>query len=233
MRAFNAAEAGIESALHSGTGAENVAVTSGVSYSVNVASIGGNSGVYEMARKTMRGATEHVWLVEHDEETGDIIETPFYTGNLIAACWTSENSPAMVITIVYKEGTDSSYQTKKISVDGNVSRRAQNNFIAPTAVNGGCGKSGYSSYRIYFSDHGITTSGVDADTVLALRIRPEYADASLAVNSPSIIPKQGNIIESVGTTDGGVSRKVVVYQQYRSAPSIFDYGIYSQSSFSH
>ena len=73
-----------------------------------------------------------------------------------------------------------------------------------------------------------------SDTLIAIRVRPVYADTTIAVDSGlSIVPKQGNLIESSGFTGTGVTRKVVVYQQYPSPLAIFDSVIYSQSSFGH
>lgn len=232
-RAFNAAEAGIESALLSGTSAYDVLVASGVTYSVNVNDIGGASGVFQLTHKTNRGSVESLWLVEHDDDTGEIIETPYYTLPTIDVCWTRTNTPAVVIGVVYKEGTDGTYKIARAAVDANSAIRS-NNFAIPTAANNGCGLSEYYGYTLNFGTLGISTSGAGADTLIALRIRPEYADATLAVNGGVVgVPKQGNQIESVGTTASGLSRKVIVYQQYRTAPSIFDYVIYSQSSFGH
>jgi hypothetical protein len=67
--------------------------------------------------------------------------------------------------------------------------------------------------------------------VLALRIRPVYQDTQIAVDAPIPLPVQGRRIESIGALQSGVTRKILVYQQFRSAATIFDAAVYSQSSF--
>lgn len=228
-RAFNAAEAGIEQALKSGVGTSGPQVlTSGVTYDVSVSTVGGGSGVYALPNKTPQGVTETVWLVGHNDD-GTLNETPVYTDNTIGICWSQEAAPAaLVISILYKEGTDGTYQVKRLAVDP---MPRGNNFDTTGITTNGCGL-GYYSRTVNFLSLGLSLTGANADTLLSLRIRPEYSDAQLAIDGgAAVLPKQGNQIKSVGSTKSGVSRKVVVYQQYRSALTIFDSVIYSQSSF--
>lgn len=232
-RAFNAAEAGIEQALRTGSGITvPVTLASGVTYDVSVNVIGGAAGVFQMARKTLENNTETLWLVEH-LDTGTVDETPFYTANTIELCWSQETAPdaaaALGVTVLYIDSTDGSYQAARIAVDPDAATRA-NNFDNSAITTTGCGI-GYYGKQLDFTSLGINPA---VDTLLALRIKPYYADATLAINGGiNEIPKQGNQIESVGATGTGVSRKVVVYQQYRAPLSIFDSVIYSESAFGH
>lgn len=233
-RAFDAAEAGIESALKSGVSAANVAVATGVTYTVNVNTIGGASGVYQLTHKTTQGITETLWLVNHNAD-GSLNESPAYTTTTLPVCWSQPDSggtkAAAIISVVYKSGADGSYKVARVAADPDAVIRS-NNFDATVTVSG-CSL-GYFETVLNFTSLGINLSGASADTLLALRIRPEYADTTLAVDGGAIgIPKQGNVIESTGTTGTGVSRKVLVYQQYRSASSMFDSVIYSQANFGH
>lgn len=233
-RAFDAAEAGIEQALKTGTGTSiPVTLSSGVTYNVTVNSIGGATGVFQMAHKTLQNTTETLWLVEHDQTTGELDETPFYTASTIELCWSKETSPspaaALGVTIFYKESTDNSYQVKRVALDPALVSR-NNNFDSTNITSTGCGI-GYYGKQIDFSALGLTPT---SDAILALRIRPYYADTTLAVNGGVwAIPKQGNQIESIGETGTGVSRKVVVYQQYRAPQSVFDSVIHSDADFRH
>lgn len=233
-RAFDAAEAGIEQALKtgSGTGAP-VTLSSGVTYNVSVNSIGGASGVFQMAHKTLQNTTETLWLVEHDPTTGLLDETRFYTASTIELCWSRESSPnpapALGVAVLYKESTDNSYRVARMAIDpATVSRN--NNFDSSNITTIGCGI-GYYGKQVDFTALGIAPL---SDTLLALRIRPYYADTTIAVNGGVVeIPKQGNQIESLGETGSGVSRKVVVYQQYRAPQSVFDSAIHSDTDFRH
>lgn len=234
-RAFDAAEAGVEQALRTGTSTAGVPVTlsSGVTYNVSINSIGGATGVFQMAHETFQNTTETLWLVEHDSATGLLDETPFYTASTIELCWSRETSPdpaaALGVTVLYKESTDNSYQVARMALDpATVSR--SNNFDSTNITTIGCGL-GYYGRQVDFTVLGIAPL---SDTILALRIRPYYADATIAINGGAVaIPKQGNQIESIGETGTGVSRKVVVYQQYRAAQSVFDSSIHSDADFRH
>lgn len=231
-RAFDAAEAGIEQALKTGEGTTQT-LSAGVSYNVSVNTIGGASGVFQMGHKTFQNTTETLWLAEHDESTGALVETPYYTASTIELCWSREVAPAVPaaieVGVLYKESTDGTYKMAHVAWDPNAATRV-NNFDSTGISQTGCGL-GYYGKTLDFSVLGITPT---IDAILSLRIKPYYADTTIAVNGgASEIPKQGNQIESVGTTGTGVSRKVVVYQQYRSPLSVFDSVIYSQSGFGH
>ncbi|MFZ5845379.1 MAG: hypothetical protein ACOY0S_02820 [Patescibacteria group bacterium] len=230
-RAFSAAEAGIEAALKTGTGTGGAQVlTPGTTYNVTVVQIGGAAGVYQFPRKTLRGSVETLWLVDHTSDTA-INETPTYTSPALDVCWGAETTPpALVTTLLYKSG--GVYRIAKGAYDPDGGRRGTNNFATPTATSGGCGVATMYQRRINFTtDFGINPA---VDTLIMLRLKPLYSDTQLAVDSGgTVLPLQGNRIESVGTVGGGITRKVVVYQQFRSPGSIFDAGIYSQGSFGH
>jgi Tfp pilus assembly protein PilX len=232
-RAFSAAEAGVEEALRSGVGSGGTQVLSGgeASYAVTVASIGGAAGVFQFPKKTLRGVTETLWLVNHNA-SGQLVETPTYTASTIGVCWSSETiTPALIATVLYKESTDGSYRVAKAAFDPDATRAGTDNFTSSYTA-GGCGGTTGTAYRVT-----ITFSGLDAsinpavDTLLALRLRPVYADAKLAIDAGvQVLPLQGNKIDSTGSTSGGTNRKIVVFQQYRSPSTIFDAAVYSQGS---
>ena len=54
--------------------------------------------------------------------------------------------------------------------------------------------------------------------------------SQFAVNTPTGITSklQGYSYESSGTTEIGLTRNIIVYQQYRAASSLFDFAVYSQ-----
>jgi len=102
-RAFSAAEAGIEEALRSGQGTAGAQIlTSGVTYNVTVASVGGSAGVYHLPNRTSVGDTEAVWLVDHNAD-GSLKEVATFTGEGLGICWSYEQpiEPAVVISILY------------------------------------------------------------------------------------------------------------------------------------
>lgn len=232
-RAFSAAEAGIEEALRSGVGSGGVQTLAGgaASYDVTVATIGGAAGLFEFPKKVLRGNTETLWLVNHDTN-GALVETPTYTASNIGICWSSETTtPALVVTLLYRESTDGSYRVAKTAFDPDTARATANQFSTSYTA-GGCGVGTNTAYRAT-----VTFASLDAsvnpatDTLLALRIRPAYSDARIMIDGgATVLPVQGNKIDSTGTTASGTNRKIVVYQQYRSASTAFDAALYSQGS---
>lgn len=235
-RAFSAAEAGIEEALQSATGTNGaVTLAAGVTYSVTVNTLSGAAGLYELPKKTLQGNTETIWLVDHDQSTGAIIESPTYTSPSISVCWSRQSAtqiPALVATLLYKKA--GVYKTVKAVFDpDSVSRSPSNNFTG-TYTTGGCGGSTGTNYKatLTFASLNLTEPIVPAtDTLIALRLRPVYYDSKLYIDSgASALPAQGYIIESTGTTIGGTNRKIIVYQQYRSPSTIFDAALYSEGA---
>lgn len=221
-RAFNAAEAGIEQALKTGA-ATSGSVTGGASYTVTKTDIGGSAGVFAFPNKTTRGQSETVWLAGQDGANP-------YVGASFDVCWSSEpTTPAMVISIVYKTAAGS-YRIARAAFDPDLTRGASNNFSPVGATSGGCGDS-LTTYKqtVTFASLGVGSG----DTVLLARITPLYSDSRIEINTQSVLPLQGSRFESTSTLGSGVTRKVVVFQLYRSPPSVFDNVIYSQGDFSH
>lgn len=227
-RAFNAAEAGIEESLQTGVGSSGPQVlTEGVKYDVTVSNIGAAAGTYRLPQKSTAGITETIWLSSHTP-SGDIDYSPgsWYTGANISVCWSMETAatrPAVVIAILYIDAGN--VEVQRLAIDPDEASR-NNQFQAPDGTTNGCGLTNYYQKSINLNAMGIPS----ARQRLALRIRPEYFDTNIAVNtSGTVLPKQGNRLDSTGSTDSGVSRKVVVYQLYRAPSSIFDYVLYDQS----
>lgn len=234
-RAFSAAEAGIEATLKSGVASSGtIDPALGLSYNVTVASVNATAGSpYMFAQKTPQENTETVWLVDHGSD-GSITEAVTYSAPSIDVCWSQESpvQSAVIATILYKESSDGSYRTAKAAYDSDASRALANNFASPVASSGGCGAATNSTYMatIRFADF-VPAIDPSADILIALRIRPVYAGAQLVVVPAQTLPYQANRIESVGTTQSGINRKIVVYQQYRSAGTLFDHAVYSEGSF--
>lgn len=232
-RAFSAAEAGIEESLKTGMGTNVPQVlTSGVTYTVSKADIGGATGAYIFPKKINPGTTETLWLVNHNAD-GTLVETPTYTATGIDVCWSQETiMPAMIVSVVYKTA-GGEYRVAKGAYDPNATRALTNKFSGVTSSSGGCGTGTGTTYKqtVTFGDLSINPA---LDTLLMLRLQPVYSDAIFGVNAGSSpLPLQGAKLESSGVSGAGVTRKIVVYQQYRSPPAIFDSVIYSQGSFGH
>lgn len=232
-RAFSAAEAGIDEALGGiVTGAKTL--SSGATYNVSRSSIGGAVGVFQFPTKVTRSGGETLWLVEHTAQ-GALVEAPTYTAPSIDVCWSQEaTTPAMGVSVLYKEASDGSYRVARGMYDPDAARRATNGFSAVTAGSGGCGPGTDTTYKQTVTFASLSPSlDPTIDTLIMLRVSPFYSDATVAVSTTQALASQGVRIESSGTSGSGVTRKIVVYQQYNTPSSIFDYAVYSQGSFGH
>jgi hypothetical protein len=224
----------VEQALKNGISSAGVQMLTGgqTSYTTTVSSIGSQAGAYAFPARTTKGDAEMLWLVNHNaDET--LNETPTYTANSIDVCWSSAGSPALAVIVLFKRGA--SYLATKAAYDPDATRLASNNFASAGNVTNGCGKTNVYKQTVSFAALPASPAINPAtDTILAVRFRPIYADADIAISTGGVVlPSQGNTIVSVGQTGTGVTRKIAVTEQYRSPPSIFDAAVVSQTSFSH
>ncbi len=227
-KAFSAAEAGIEQGMSTATSSAATLSSGDAQYSVTVSQVGGAAGVLTYPRTTTKENTETVWLVGHAAD-GSLDETRVFTAPYIDVCWTKPGTtiPAIAVSILYKQG--SAYEVAKAAYDPDgATRSTADHFSAPTSQTAGseCGTADYRA-RLTFADFGIDPA---SDTLLMLRLRPVYGDTTVSVNTTAVLPLQGKQVTSVGTSEGGATRKIVVFQQYRSAESFFDAALYSQAS---
>ncbi len=233
--AFAAAEAGIEQVLKTGVGTGAVTLSPGVSYTAIPFTVGGAAGSYQFPKKTSVDSAETLWLVNHNAD-GSLNEIPTYGTFYIDLCWSGGPPvPAALVSVLYKRGA--SYYVARGGYDPvPASRSPANNFtIAATETPAThCPIGSGTNYRRTIRFDSVAAGfGLDfaTDVIIAMRIQPVYSDAQFAVYSDKVIPQQGNRIESTGTIGNGITRKIVVFQQYRSPPSIFDNVIYSQANF--
>jgi len=226
-RAFSAAEAGIEQALQ-GTFIPNATVyTTGVSYQSSSKIIGGTSDGYTMP-STNVGNIQSLWLVEHTDQN-TIDETQHYQGTSIDVCWAlpqgSSVIPAIEIVLYYKTA-GGEYVVTRGAYDPDLGARPATNFLAVDTTDGTCG----TVTGVYKKNFPIPV-GI---TPLLLRVRPFYSATTITIAPVGTsLPTQGLEISSIGKTDSGVTRKIVVKRQWPWPSSIFDYSLYSQDTLIH
>lgn len=232
-KAFSAAEAGIEQALKTGLNSGLQTLSSGTTYQATINNIGGATGIYQYPGTLSPDQEATIWLVNHDSN-GTLNEVPTYVFPSIDVCWTGGGvtTPAITVGIFYKT-SGGLYEVARGAYDPDPTRISTNHFSTPTQVGTGCGD-GSTTYKqtLTFANF-VPAINPAVSTLLALRIQPVYASTSIVINSSQTLPLQGTRIDSRGTTGAGVTRTVVVFQQYRAAASIFDYVIYSQGDFAH
>lgn len=249
QRAFNAAEAGIESVL-SGQAATGVYVPIGTganpsSYNVSVQTVGGSNAAFVFPNAVLKDNTQQIWFIGHKaDNTFDFEDPNNFNDNLLWIYWgnpgqpvnnTSDSpiTPALEVSIIYKDATG--FKIAKGVYDPST-RTASNNFIDGIDTAGG-----YTSSQIQFrkqidlEQEPYKMTGIDtgATTLYALRMRLLYNDTAQLLGaqpgeSTATFPVQGKLISSTGNA-GDVYRKVEVYESYPVMPPIFDYVLFNGS----
>ena len=219
MRAFSAAEAGIERALITGSfqsgGFDNANFTG----SVSEFGQGDDTVVYPMSLKSGEIAT--FWFNRPSD--------PVFDGSQAKICWgtAATEPPAVEVSTYYLES--GVYKISRVSLDPNAGRTATNNFTVATT--GACTIDN-ETFQFYS-----TVSLPTVGTLQFMTVKPLYnttvshkigIDVSNIVNGGSLLPSQGVKINSDGSF-AGANRSIEVYQLHPVAPSIFMNAVYSSS----
>lgn len=253
LRAFSAAEAGIEKALVTGLGAgENTITDSGdlnnATFQAEVSNFAQNLTSFNYPLEIISGDTATVWFVSHDI-TNDLVcdagaGLPCFTGTNLRVCWgdqgtagNSATTPAIQVDILYDptpsiNGSYTDLTMAHAAFDPNAGRRATNFFAAPDA--GTCtinGKVYQFQRNMTFASLGIPVVSSSSQNGLVLgRVKVLY---NTTVTQPvgfgvtgGSLPGQGRQVESTGRS-GESTRKVQVYTLYPGFPSVFDSALFS------
>lgn len=257
LRAFSAAEAGVERVLVGELVPEgdNPVDTGGpvaTTYNVSIKSSEITSGLFVYPETLSSGESATIWLVSHGDDysltcTGSVPCFRATTGE-VRICWGSPGSspePALQIGVFYAENPGN-YETIRAvydAIDPMPSRRSLplgNGFNSPDGS--GCTIAGRNfAYfrRLRFGIPGLAipaASYTARNGLLYLRLTPLYnttpqpvaIDANVGAGANSGLPAQGKFIESTGKS-GEVARKVQVFRLYPDSPDIFS-GVYSPLS---
>lgn len=245
LRAFSAAEAGVEQSLLIGTSLGDTSLGD-ASFLTSVQGAFSTGQEFVNPIGIFSGESMMFWFVSHDEDTGQLTcsDGACFTGSQIKICWgkpgtpsDSETTPAIEIGVFYTT-TPGSYSTAKIArqtFDPNTARRSSNNFSAPD--NGTCALSGDTfqfQKTINFASMGIPAGTYQtANGLQFAKVRMFYNSAethqigiSASFAGNSNLPSQGIKIVSTGVS-GDANRKIEVFQGYGEPPSIFDTAMFS------
>ncbi len=244
IRAFSAAEAGIERALVVGSAGSAQFGDAGSGYSANVSSYAEGTRSFVYPINVASGESATTWFIGHSDN-GDLIcdvSHPCFTGNSLKICWgkagTASNTsttPAVELTVYYEStpGLLSTIKVARAAFDPNSSRRSSNSFTASDS--GNCIINGVSyafQKSIQFSGLGIPAGSYNVSNGLQFaRIKLLYNtdtshEVGIDVTGSSTLPSQGQDIVSTGVA-GGSNRRVQVFQGWPEIPSIFEYSVYS------
>lgn len=245
LRAFSAAEAGIERAIIIGSDIGDTQLGD-AEFSADVSGFAEDATDFAHPLKILSGESLPLWFVAHDDNK-DIVCSgtfPCFTGNTVKVCWgesgtsaSDATTPAVEVSFFYATtpGDYSTLQIARAAYDPNSARRSTNNFDSPDL--GTCSAGGQSFAFQKTID--ISTLGIPAGSYLVqnglqyARVRMIYNstvkhgvgfDVNFAGNST--LPSQGITIESTGTS-GEANRKIDVFRGFGEVPPIFDASVFS------
>ena len=241
LRAFSAAEAGVERVLVVGSSTGIVPIGD-ASFSANVSDFAEGKYAFSFPNTFVSGEPAVVWFVSHDSNTGNLsclgAENPCFNGDRIKICWGDNAAapiPAIEASIVYLN-TAGNYATARIAraaFDDNAAGRIPpNNFVDPGgSCTIGANTFQYSTTLMFNS----FSPPVPYDTTnklqfMVLKLLYNNTSHHIGVDvtgSGSTLPSQGQLIESSGTS-GDSNRRVEVFQGYGEMPIAFYSAIYNE-----
>lgn len=245
LRAFSAAEAGVERVLIIGSDIGPTKIGD-ASFTAKVSSYSSGSKEYPNPVALYSGESAFVWFVAHAADGSFVCnaQNPCFSGSRIKVCWgkpgtasNSQTTPAVEVSIFYAAtpGDLSTVRIARDATDPNSDRRGSNNFSAPDTGTCQVGGTPYAFQKsLNFTSLGIPSTSYQSQNGLQFaRIRMIYnsdtghqvgSDVNFAGNS--LLPAQGSKIESLGSA-GSANRKIEVFQLYGEPPPIFDSSVFS------
>lgn len=232
LRAFSAAEAGIERALVIGTDQGGSFGDASFNASVTDFAAGLSSVVYPTSLKS--GESAIFWLTRPDE-TG-------FAGKYVKLCWGDEGTPigattpAVEFTVYYTTKVNDPTTLRIARATFDPTSRANNfssasigtctidgenfKFYTTIDLSNASGGLGIAKWNISGVEQYITAKILYNDSV------SHKVGIDISMNSGEVLPSQGSKIESSGTY-GDANRSIEVYQLHPMVPSIFENALYS------
>lgn len=214
LRAFSAAEAGIERSLMQGAAIDINEFTSTEDVDVTDSPLGTSNSLFV---DVASGDYAPLWLVNHNSLSQ--LGTTYFT-NSYRVCWedngTPATTPAIEVAVYYRSGND--FLVRRFAYDTVATRG--NNFTAAGITNSGCGGS---------TNRQVTIPAI-ANAVM-VRVKPHYAVTDISFEPVSgSFPRQGNVFKSCGLVENtSITRCIQATQPYKTPLSLFDNVLYARS----
>lgn len=233
LRAFSAAEAGVEQALVGISGSldfGNAQVSASV---VNFAE-GTNEFVFPV--NFFSQDQIYTWFVGHDADGKPSCTDSCFTGESVAVCWGEEGTsadssttPALEASIYYTltPGDYKSVQIARVTTDPNASRRTLNSFAGIDGQSCQIGNQTLAFKKtIVFPPLGILPGNQLQFMIIRLIYNQDQAHSLGVDGGNSFFPSQGKMIESEGSS-GLANRRLEVFQGFQEVPIVFASTIFS------
>lgn len=245
LRAFSAAEAGIERALIVGSDIGSTEIGD-AEFSADVSSFAQGSQDFAHPIKILSGESLPLWFVAHNDDKDMVCsaEFPCFTGDTVKVCWgepgtssSEDTTPAVEVTFFYATtpGDYSTIQVARAAYDPNSTRTSTNNFASPDLGTCTAGGQDFAFQKtIDLSSLGIPSASYSTENGL------QYAKVRMIYNSSvkhsvgfdvdftgnSTLPAQGTNIQSTGSS-GEANRKIQVFRGFGEVLPIFDAAAFS------
>ena len=238
VRAFSAAEAGIEQALVAGALSGDIGTNA--TFEANVTSFSSGVREFTLPSSLYSGESSTVWFVSHDAN-GDLScsgpENPCFAGNQIQVCWGKEGTsagtdltPAIEVSIIYLASPEdySTAQIAREAVDPNATRRSSNLFSADDGVS--CVVNGQ-NFAFKKTIDLTSLSNLQLARISLLYNTDTGHSVSVIGSVGSLFPAQGLVINSSGVS-GSSTRRVEVIRGFRELPAVFESATFSEGGIS-
>lgn len=252
LRAFSAAEAGIEEALLNPIVGDPPPQTQsdGSVYDPEITSSTDADKQFRYPNNLVSGETATFWLVSHTPD-GQLTcgGNPCFRQNIANICFGNKGAsvvPAIEALFFYDltrqavtlpTNNYAGVQVARFAVDPNSARAVSNNFSTPAGINNDCDFAGdLFEYRFRINvnnDIDTTCDNAPDGCPLLVKVRMYYASDTEAqkiglwtTGPASNTPSQGLQISSVGTA-GESTRRLSVFRGFAETPSIFDAAVFS------
>lgn len=254
-RAFTAAEAGIEVALEQGS--------SGPATISDPTLDNGNSS-YDCSKNVQGAGQTYIFYNVAKDRVAQLyfsdpsnIQNQYYKGGNLRIMWgkAPDNPPALELSLLYENKSDTSYHVAKFTLDPDGTRANSNHFCPPGAacadqpllsnfVTNGTDTIGDTKFQFGATVNVATLNNLASGGNKFLifgRFRLFYnTDSPTSVGVMNVpppaspdgnFPSQGSIIDCLGSRPGsGVSRRIKVYENYPAVPEVFDYVLFNGNS---
>lgn len=246
VRAFSAAEAGIERALIIGSGGSGSFGDAG--FTSAVSSFAEGLGVFNFPISLASGDSTTLWFVGHNDN-GDLDCTtePCFNGNSLTVCWGTpgtpsdvSTAPAVEVSLFYEaasrlDGDFSDVRIARSALDPHTSRLVTNSFSQATTSECDLDGTKY-QFQKTINIGADFTPAVNTNGLLFARLRMFY---NTGQNHPvgfsvagDTLPSQGILIDSIGSS-GEANRRLAVFQGYPEVPLVFDSVVFSSGGLVH
>ncbi len=249
LRAFSAAESGIEKALVANTAYSGS--LGNVTINASLVDLGKGQSVFYYPSDLVSGDSAVVWFVAHAADGTLICDAshPCFTGKTMRICWGKNGTPRNLATTpavelsLYYLATPGNYTTAKlakITYDGNSSRTSTNSYSQADAGICATGSNQYAFQKQFdISSLGVPAASYGVENGLQfMQVKMLYntnVPQPLAIDvnfgGNTTFPAQGTKVDSTGTLNTA-TRKIEVSKSYNQVPPIFDSAIFSPGGIS-